>query len=167
MSRSVKAVLLDKLVPSSSSDLCLLIWRRLPDRPPPLPHRSATRPLAASPPRSSVPPFVQFVCPPDDFCTHSFQLSRADFNDLAPCAVDINTIALGFCRVSMLERTLNVCNGARRATLRGLWLAPAVINVWCNVGFVPRELIYQGKAASVKAVSSGETQSEWISEAVM
>lgn len=74
--------------------------------------------------------------------------------------MDINVTALGFCRVSMLERTLNVCNGARRATLCGLWLALVVMNVRCNVGFLPRELIYQGKAASVKPVSSGETQSE-------
>lgn len=72
--------------------------------------------------------------------------------------MDIKITALGSCRVSMLERTLNVCNGARGAALCGLWLALAVMNVQCNVGFLPRELIYQGKAASVKPISSAETQ---------
>lgn len=103
-----------------------------------MPQRRSTRPLAASPPRSSVPPFVQLERPPADVCTHSFPFSQADFNDLATCTADINIPTLGFCRVSMLERTLNVCNGARRAAFCGLWLALALMNVRCNVGFLPR-----------------------------
>lgn len=58
-------------------------------------------------------------------------------------------IAVGLCCVSMLERTLDVCPVA-------LWSARAVMNVGCNVGFLPRELIYQGKATSANPVSSRE-----------
>lgn len=82
----------------------------------------------------------------------SFPFSQADFNDLTTCTMDVNIAAPGFCLVSMLERALNVCSGALRATWCGLWSARAVMNVRGNVGFLPRELIYQGKAASVKPV---------------
>lgn len=50
----------------------------------------------------------------------------------------------------------------------GLWSARAVMNVGCNAGFLPRELIYQGKATSANRFPRGrKTQSEWISEAGM
>lgn len=63
---------------------------------------------------------------------------------------------VGFFCVLMLERTLDVCNGALGGASCGLWLAHAVMNTGCNVGFLPRELIYQGKGHKCQPVSPGE-----------
>lgn len=38
------------------------------------------------------------------------------------------------------------------------------MNVHCNAGCLPRDLIYQGEASGVKAISSGDAATQWMNQ---